>query len=303
MKKIMSSMAIIIAVLLASFAVSACETTKSTDEKYFTFEYVEATDSYVVAASELELPKTVFIPAEYEGKPVTAVKEGGFSGENCFALTDVVVRQQAAFEIGVGAFAGLKNLRSVDFNASAVTVGANAFENCIGLKEINFKAPVEKLTVASYAFKNAGFEAVELEAEEVYVSAYAFANCASVKALVINGLVEFDPSAVNGCTALASMTVTGNYYSEGGNVYATVEGAKVLVRYAPAAPATSFAPAECQIGAYAFRNAVNLTLIDLSNVTYVGEYAFLSSSVTQFEGSFDASAWDASWAVGSSYIA
>ena len=112
MKKFMSSMAIIIAVLLASFAVSACETTKSTDEKYFTFEYVEATDSYVVAASELELPKTVFIPAEYEGKPVTAVKEGGFSGENCFALTDVVVRQQAAFGIGVGAFAGLKNLRS-----------------------------------------------------------------------------------------------------------------------------------------------------------------------------------------------
>jgi hypothetical protein len=212
----------------------------------------------------------------------------------------VFEENSSLWKIGASAFAGLKNLRSVDVFASSVTVSDNAFEGCELLKEVNFKNELTSLSVGKYAFKGTGFEALTLNAEAVAVAGFAFADCKSLTSLTVNNATEFYATSVNGCTALKAIEVTGNYYSENGHVYADVEGVKTLVKYAPAAEGSVFVVTTA-VGAYAFRNAVNLTKADLSGAGYVAEFAFMETEVADF-GEFDSTEWAANWWVGSGYI-
>ena len=128
MKKFVCTFAIIFAFVFGVSALSACTVTKSTGEEYFTFEYLEETDSYQISASSLEFSGAIFIPKEYQGKPVTNVKANGFSASNCNGITDVVFRATDSITVGAEAFKGIKNLKTVDFYAKNVTIEEKAFE-------------------------------------------------------------------------------------------------------------------------------------------------------------------------------
>lgn len=301
MKKFVCTFAIIFAFVFGVSALSACTVTKSTGEEYFTFEYLEETDSYQISASSLEFSGAIFIPKEYQGKPVTNVKANGFSASNCNGITDVVFRATDSITVGAEAFKGIKNLKTVDFYAKNVTIEEKAFEECTHMQEFNLKEEADSVTIASYAFKGTNLKTVIITAKNTAVEGFAFAECNALTNATFANLSSLEATAFNNCTALETITSSGVYYSENGNLYTGEGNEKTLVKYAPANAVTSFA-VECMVGANAFRNAVNLTEINITGATYVGEFAFMDCPATIVgAGEVDDSTWHANWWIGSTY--
>jgi len=301
MKKFVCTFAIIFALILGTCALSACTVTKSTGEEYFTFEYLEETDSYQISASSLEFSGAVFIPKEYQGKPVTAVKENGFSASNCNGITDVVFRATESITVGAEAFKGVKNLKTVDFYAKNVTISEKAFEECTHLVEFNLKEEAENVTVGRYAFKGTALKTVTVNAKNTVVEDFAFVECKALTSATFADLSAFEASAFNNCSALKTITSTGAYYSENGTLYTGENNDKTLVKYAPANKGTNFT-VECKVGDNAFRSAVNLTVIDITGAQYVGEFAFMDCGATLIGAeAVNDTTWHPNWWIGSTF--
>ena len=284
MKRFLRLFAILAVVAMVMAFMPSCEP-KVTDERFFTFEYNEDKTAYTVSASAEVMPETVIIPETYEGKAVTAVKADGFSGENCYAIKDLVFKCKT-LTVGENAFKGLKNLRSVEFRGTVdISIGSFAFEDCTALKELQFTAEPESLVFGGYSFKHTGLTAVEVSASKgVTVGEYAFANSAITGFKAAN-LTAFDVTAVSKCVELASFEVSESegFVSESGNLYAVSEGVKTLVKYAPAAKAREFV-VETAIGKDALRDCVNLTTVTIAEcVEDIPAYTFYETSVTEIK--------------------
>lgn len=67
-----------------------------------------------------------------------------FDGMVVFAGTNRTVMNNDVYAIGAYAFSGRKNLEKIELPGSIINIGANAFENCTGLKEfkVNWDTPL-----------------------------------------------------------------------------------------------------------------------------------------------------------------
>ncbi len=76
--------------------------------------------------------KEITIPSEYKGTPVTAIGEFAFvyMGIESIALPDPVTT------IGMGAFRGCIQLKSIDFSSNLETIGYGAFASCYKLTKV-----------------------------------------------------------------------------------------------------------------------------------------------------------------------
>ena len=185
MKILTRFFALLVAVIACASVCVACNLEKSTDPKYFAFTLNADLNGYTVSASAEEMPLTVIIPAEYNGLPVLAVKENGFSGENCSGIKEVVIKG-AEVSVGNNAFRNLPNLRYIEFRyAASVSVGTFAFENCPELKELKLSEKANTFFADSFAFKSTGFTDVYIAAQSVILKDYSFASCASLKSFKI----------------------------------------------------------------------------------------------------------------------
>ena len=101
--------------LALAFALTSC---KGGDPE-FIFELRDA-DSYMVSVADANNAKTIVIPDTYEGKPVTAIKQDGFSGIK--SVKEIIVPAGVDF-IGDSAFAGCAKLTKVTLGSSVETIG------------------------------------------------------------------------------------------------------------------------------------------------------------------------------------
>ncbi|MDE6075781.1 MAG: leucine-rich repeat domain-containing protein, partial [Clostridia bacterium] len=81
---------------------------------------------------------TVYIPAKYNGLPVTEIGLNGFM--NCPELERVVILGNNLKTVGNNAFAMCKKLQSIEFPEGVTTIGVNAFIYCSALKSVSFPA-------------------------------------------------------------------------------------------------------------------------------------------------------------------
>ena len=79
---------------------------------------------YEVTSAGFERGDTLNIPSEYNGKPVTVIGDGAFSGLH---FKNVVIPDSVT-HIGKEAFSSCGDLESVE--TSAVSIGAEAFWGC-----------------------------------------------------------------------------------------------------------------------------------------------------------------------------
>ena len=77
--------------------------------------------------------KTVTIPAEFEGLPVTEIGENAFN--SCKNLTEVIIPESVT-TIGQSAFWGCTSLESVTIPESVTEIGKDIFKKCSALKEV-----------------------------------------------------------------------------------------------------------------------------------------------------------------------
>lgn len=123
MKKIFSLLMLLLftLALLLPMGVSA-ETV--TQEDYLRFELVDGT--YTVTTCVKSISGDLVIPAEYEGKPVTAIRKAAFF--ECVQLASVTI-PDSVISIGDQAFGSCTHLSKVVIPDSVTSIGFDAFHN------------------------------------------------------------------------------------------------------------------------------------------------------------------------------
>lgn len=297
MKNIILTFAFALAVVCSLTAFTGCQIEKETDESFFAFELNEDETAFVVSAAEgVTLPDTVFVPTEHNGLPVTAVKENGFSGKNCYAIKDVVFKAETALDLGANSFENLKNLRTVEFrNANKVVLNANAFAGCDLLKDVDFGDKINTIEVGRYTFKDCS-SLTELNFATVgadngtSLKEFALNGMTGLKKLTVTNLSDFAPSAIGGCDNIEAFDIAGgDYGSVDGNLYLVSATGLELVRYAPAKQAESFTVdgSVTKIQTGAFDNTKYLKIVEFGEAAQsitVEDYAFAGSSVETIKG-------------------
>ena len=224
-----------------------------TADDYFTFEYIEDTDSYSVAAANVnDMPAEIKIPEEYEGKPITVIASGAFM--NCTVVTSVIVP------------------------GSVTSIETNAFRACSALSEINIPENVE--VIGDYAFRSCyDLENVDLPDSVSAIGVEAFGSCTKLGGINVGGGVkEIGDFAFIGCGSLAEINVSednADYLSINGDLYD--KSGSVLIQYAVGKADEEFVVSEkiAEIAPYAIAYCVNLKGIVIPDTDLVvGENAF-----------------------------
>lgn len=252
--------------------------------------------SYSVSMGECT-DYAIVIPSEYEGKPVTAIADGGF--KNCARITHAdiplgvtVIGEQAfsgcskllyvtiptsATVIGNNAFSDCDSLRKIDIPESVVSVGVGAFENCGKLAELTVADGVT--AIGDRAFSDCGFENLTLPNSVVSIGNNAFDNCEKLKSITIPaGIKTIGANAFNFCRKLEKINYLGTIdqwaeitFGEDALLYAkNLYINDALVTEVNLTTAT-------KISAYAFEKFLSITSVTIpETVTAIGDSAFLA---------------------------
>lgn len=175
LKKSVVALALAIALICAFAGCSfGAKTYVASDDSYFSFEYLSESDSYLVAAASVDnLPEEVYLPKEHDGKPVSGVKENGFSGasikkvylplniktigknafKSCVNLTEAYYyKGNGVQEIAEGAFFGCTSLGELICPNSLVKIGDSAFWGCTAIERIQLPEKVESIGSGAFAY-------------------------------------------------------------------------------------------------------------------------------------------------------
>lgn len=130
--------------------------TSLVDEDELEYEYAEDEDGTVTITKYIGYGGDVIIPAELDGKKVTAIgntfaEEGAF--QNCTAITSVVI-SDGVTEIQDNAFQSCANLTTVTIPTSVKLLRNCAFDDCPNLQAVYFEGDAPE--IANYVFSSEG---------------------------------------------------------------------------------------------------------------------------------------------------
>ncbi len=131
----------------------------------------------------------MFIPAEYNGIPVTAIAKAAFS--SC------------------------ANLTSVTLPDSVTTIGSSAFSSCASLASITIPGSVT--TIEMWAFSGCtALESIVIPDSVTTIGTWIFLNCTSLKDVTLGtGLTAIADRMFDGCTALTNIVIPANVVTIG----------------------------------------------------------------------------------------
>ena len=141
--------------------------------------------SYTVAAAEAgEMTGEVSIPSEYKGKPVTAIRESGFAGNEL--------------------------LTAVTIPASVTSIGEDAFANCTALQRVTLNSGSKLKTIEDEAFiRCSSLTDITLPSGLTTIGRSAFQECGLLTDMVLpNSVTELGENAFRTCFSLQSVTLS-----------------------------------------------------------------------------------------------
>ena len=97
----------------------------------------------------LSIPAVADIPAEIDGKPVTAIGESCFFGQK---EMQKITFPETLRSIGGSAFALCKGLRELYIPDGVTEIGVHAFRDCRGLRRVELPANLKVLRHGLFAF-------------------------------------------------------------------------------------------------------------------------------------------------------
>ena len=208
---------------------------------------------------------------------------GGYLDLNGEPLTDVEI-PMGVNRIGIH-FKGYEQMRSLTMAESVIEIGAKAFQDCIGLEEIQFSSRIRHID--EYAFYNCQkLKAVELPDDIESIGERAFLDCKAISVVRTKELREIPASAFSGCSSLNSfsfehITSIGNQAFSGcGSLESITLGLNGHVDIDNSAFSSCGGLKELYIksgtiGDRAFYGATSLTSLSLGEgVTSIGDKAF-----------------------------
>ena len=275
MKKIISSVLALAMVLcifpFAGFSLTAFAASES--NLTFTLTYDEA--SYAVSDCDENAFGELVIPSEYNGKSVTEIDDSAF--KDCKAITSVTIPD------------------------SVTSIGYDAFENCIGLKEISvspdnsdyssqngilfnkdktmlitypcgksetsYTVPSTVVTIREGAFRYCyNITSVTIPDSVTNIYRGAFENCTGLTSVTIpNSVTYISDDTFKGCTGIASITLPDSVTYIGDSAFQDCTGLLSII----------ISGNVTHIWDDTFKNCTALTSVTIpESVTDIGDNAF-----------------------------
>ena len=173
--------------------------------------------------------KSLEIPSEIDGYPVTQIGWSAFSG--CTSLTSITI-PYGVVSIGWKAFFGCTSLTSITIPEDVTSIGESAFESCTSLTSITIPESV------------------------TYLGWKAFSGCASLTSVTIPGSVtSIGIRTFSGCTSLTSITIPGSVTSIGSSAFSDCTSLTSI----------TIPDSVTRIDSYAFSGCTGLELITILN--------------------------------------
>ena len=173
--------------------------------------------------------KSLEIPSEIDGYPVTQIGWSAFSG--CTSLTSITI-PYGVVSIGWKAFFGCTSLTSITIPEDVTSIGESAFESCTSLTSITIPESV------------------------TYLGWKAFSGCASLTSVTIPGSVtSIGIRTFSGCTSLTSITIPGSVTSIGSSAFSDCTSLTSI----------TIPDSVTRIDSYAFSGCTGLKLITILN--------------------------------------
>ena len=226
---------------------------------------------------------------------------GQYSFAGCKNLTSIAI-PSAVTKIDNYAFKGA-GLTSVSIPATVTTIGTNVFENCTSLTTATFgenaSSTSVNVAIGNYAFSGCtALTSITLSKHVKTIGTYAFKGTAITSMVVPEGVTSLGQQAFENCTALTEVTLGNSKLTTIGSALFKNCTALNKVTFRSGfnfTKSTSFAskmftgctsetfelnlPSSVTIiydnAFYVASNVgINITSIDLTNVTYIGKNAF-----------------------------
>ncbi len=254
-------------------------------------------ESYSVIESRCEA-NNIFIPPEYNGKPVTGIEDLAF-WKYCVGLTSVTIPDSvtsigAAFgychrleSIKVASnnkkyhssgnciietenkkmVAGCKNSLIPD-DGSVTSIGDNAFIGCSGLTSVTI--PDSVTSIGSNAFTYcSGLTSVTIPDSVTSIGEWAFSDSGLTSITIPGSVTSIMKHAFTNCSGLTSVTIGGGVTSIGDGAFRDCGGLTSI----------TIPDSVTSIGDLSFYDCSNLTSVTIGNsVTSIGSSAFGSAS-------------------------
>lgn len=190
---------LVLAILLC--AMGACQFPMGSD---FVFE--ELPDGTYSVKGKHALSADLIIPDTYNGKPVTAIADYGFSelSQKNRKLTSITIPASVT-RIGDCAFAGCTNLTTVVLGNGLLEIGEYAFSSCSSLTSIALPQGLQ--SIKDLAFKNCSMlESINIPDTVTTLGDSVFTDCSNLISASIGSEVTAVGSDIfNGCYRLVEL--------------------------------------------------------------------------------------------------
>ena len=161
----------------------------------------------------------VEIPAEIDGKPVTAITGVGQTGAFFGSKLASVTIPPTVTLIGDAAFAICLNLESVVIPDSVTTIGDSAFYQSFNMKSVSFGSHVTSIGHLSF-FACRALTSLVLPPSITSIRPRAFESCTELRSVVFSeGLTTIGASAFLNCFRLKSVTLPASVTFLGNNCF------------------------------------------------------------------------------------
>lgn len=183
-----------------------CRKQKFAQEDTSEFTYNEYED-YVVVTGYTGTGTTVTIPPVINGKAVTSVGSGAFTGN---LYLEEAILPDTVMEVGSSAFSDCKSLRAVTLGSGTINIQNGAFSGCENLKTVTksvneqINLPLRNIDTAAFRYCGA-LETIDLS-YVVKVNSYAFAECSALAGVSLERVVTIWDNSFRGCALLESVS-------------------------------------------------------------------------------------------------
>ena len=244
--------------------------TPENDPSAESFLFVETRDGTLTLTGYTGTGSLLNIPAEIEGKPVTAIGENCFAGMICLKSVHI---PEGVTQVGNYAFESCTALQKVYFPYSLKSIGDGAFSGCESLMLVDLQEGLESIGRGAFLYCDS---LVQLELPETFttVGEFAFAGCAALASVRFAGdKVTVLPDRVfYGCASLSRLRLPESVSSVGKRAFSGCEKLENLY----------FASYLSSLGESAFENCSKLASIDLTADAIPGGLLFGCNELSWF---------------------
>ena len=172
--------------------------------------FAEYDDHCVVTGIGSCTDPDVIIPAEYNGKPVTAIGEYAFF--MCSSMEHVSIPNSVT-AIEDGAFSSCSRLTSAGIPISVTVLGDGAFQDCSSLTHVTIPERITEISARAFE-RCTGLTGITIPGNVTKIGEYAFYWCNTLESAVIpESVTEIGKNAFGGCARLANIAIPAGVIS------------------------------------------------------------------------------------------